>query len=310
MALEHIVTFPDQWVTGARFEQTLRNGWGSVNTLPQPSGHVIFRFPPACKIMVDAAVRLLSLANQLTAEGIPIMLVFEDHQHEAMGYLNRANFFSVLSKRVQVLPVRPDPSRVAPYQGRSPHLVEFKTLQPGHEQAYQSVEPVPSQLANALDAAIGGKRFGNTPFTIFSELINNVYDHSQTELDGFAALQVYQQGNQVQVVVSDSGVGLLETLKPKLLSSQMTHVEDEELIRLLFNGELTWSNAGNGQGLQECAHQALHYQGNVTIRLSTCSIYLRPSPNRYERAQVYYQQHLVPLKGTHICFSFPLDKAK
>jgi hypothetical protein len=280
MAIERIVTLPDQWVTAAHFEQALRSGWGIANTLFTRPGNVTFRFPPTCKIMVDAAVRLLSLANQLTAEGAHITFIFEGQQHEAISYLNRANFFSLLSERVQVIPARPDSSLVASYQGHSPTLVEFKALHPRLYEAYQSVRPVPDQLAKALDAAVGGKKFGQTPYTIFSELINNVYDHSQTELDGFAALQVYRQGDQVQVVVSDSGIGLLETLKPKLPSSHAQKLEDAELIRLLFNGDLAWKNAGNGQGLQECAHQALRYRGSVGIRLSTCSVHLRPSPQR------------------------------
>jgi hypothetical protein len=259
--------------------------------------------------MVDAAVRLLSLTNQLTAEGVQVTFVFENQQHEAMNYLNRANFFSLLSEQVQIIPARPDPSRVSSYQGRNPHLVEFRPLRTGVHEAYSSVRPVPHQLADALDVAIGGKRWGHTPYTIFSELINNVYDHSQTELDGFAALQIYPLGEKAQVVVSDSGIGLLETLKPKLLSLHAKQLNDAELIRYLFNGGLAWKNAGNGQGLQECAHQALRYRSSISIRLSTCSVHLHPSPREYERAQEYYQQNLVPLKGTHICFSFPLDSA-
>jgi hypothetical protein len=304
MGSERIVPLPDQWVTEVNFEQALRSGWGTLS--PSPN-NVTFGFPPNCKIMVDAAVRLLSLVNQLTAEGVQITFVFGNKQHDALSYLNRANFFRLLSEQVQILPARPDSSLVAEYLGQSPNLVEFRALQPGLDEAHLSVKNVPSQLANALDTAMGGKKFGNTPYTLFSELMNNLYNHSQTGLAGFAALQVYRQGHKVQVVVSDSGIGLLETLKPKLHSSQEQDLEDTELVRLLFNGDLAWENAGNGQGLQECARQALKYQGSVSIRLSTCSVHLRPSLHRYEKAQVQYQQNLIPLKGTHICFSFPLD---
>lgn len=308
MTRERTVTLPDHWVTATHFEQALCSGWGITDTLSTKPGNVIFRFPPACKIMVDAAVRLLSLVNQLTADGNQIQLVFEDQQHEAMSYLNRANFFSLLSEQVQVIPSRPDPSLVVSYQGKNPHLVEFMALHPGLRDAYPSTRSVPRQLADALDTAMGEKRFSNTPYTIFAELISNVYDHSQMNLDGFAALQVYRQGSrQAQVVVSDSGIGLLETLKPKLSSSQMKHLEDAELLYLLFNRNLAWNNSGDGQGLKECAKQALRYQASVGIRLSTCSVYLRSLPHQYERAQVYYRQNLIPLKGTHICFSFPLD---
>jgi anti-sigma regulatory factor (Ser/Thr protein kinase) len=47
---------------------------------------------------------------------------------------------------------------------------------------------------------------GNAAWTIFTELIDNVFSHSQTPLDGYAALQVYARGNIVKVAVSDSGL--------------------------------------------------------------------------------------------------------
>lgn len=78
--------------------------------------------------MVDAAVRLLSLANQLVARGLQISLVFDGESNDAMSYLNRANFFTCLSPLVQVTPERPDPAYAALYQGNSKNLVEFKFI--------------------------------------------------------------------------------------------------------------------------------------------------------------------------------------
>jgi len=191
MGSERTVPLPYPWVTEANFEQALRNGW---DMLPTKHDKVTFSFPPSCKIMVDAAVRLLSLANQLTSEGVQITFDFGDKQHEALGYLSRVNFFPLLSKQVQILPVRPDSSLVAQYQGQSRNLVEFRAIQPELDKAYLFVRDIPSQLADALDAAVGRKKFGDTPYTLFTELLNNLYEHSQTELAGFAALQVYRQG--------------------------------------------------------------------------------------------------------------------
>jgi hypothetical protein len=125
--------------------------------------------------------------------------------------------------------------------------------------------------------------FGHAAFTIFGELINNVRDHSQTPLDGFAALQAYPGGNKVLVVVSDSGIGLLNTLKPKLRTQFARDLSEVELIRRLFHDELEWDHRRNGQGLPACASQALKHKGNVDIRLETCSIHLKPSQGVYER---------------------------
>jgi hypothetical protein len=123
MKTEHIVTLPDHWITADKFEYTLRR-----TSLPSffDSTGITFRFPPSCRVMVEAAVRLLSLANQLIVEGVPVTIVFEGQQNEAMSYLNRANFFALLSEDVRVLPSRPDLTSVKRFQGQNKNLIEFK----------------------------------------------------------------------------------------------------------------------------------------------------------------------------------------
>ena len=308
MTEEYRVDFPDQWMNATLLEQALQRSWSNFSQPPSRSTSIIFFFPPSCKIMVDAAVRLLSLANQLAAANIPVIFAFASEQHEALGYLARAFFFSLLSERVQVLPERPDPASAEHYQGRSSRLVEFKALHPRYTEA---IETVPSQLADALETAIstwsGNQTFKQTPYTLFSELITNVYDHSETELDGFAALQVYQQ--RVLVVVSDSGRGLLETLRPKLLTPETRLLEEAELLRRLFCSDLVWNESEKGQGLQACGGRTLKHRGYVDIRLETSRIVLHPSRTGYEQINVQYFRGLVPMRGTHLCFSFPLDRS-
>ncbi len=302
--MERIVLLSKGWVAGSEFEQALRQTHKIDSTSLEKPESFLFRFPPSCKIMVDAAVRLLSFANQRVAQGQQVTLLFEGQRHEAMNYLNRANFFALLAEQVQVQPHRPDTSEVKRYQGQNRGLVEFRSIHPLHN---QQDDDIPGQLTKALETAMEKRPdmgyFRHTAYTTFAELVNNIYGHSQTVLSGFAALQVYQQGGRVLVVVSDSGIGLLTTLRPKLMSP--TPLNDTETLRQLFQGTLTWKHGGAGQGLEECGMRALKLSGSVTIRLETCSVYLTSSDSRSMRAA--YQEHLVPLAGTHICFSFPLD---
>ncbi len=304
----YLVRFPDgEWINAGLLEQALQRARRTARARLSKDTTMTFVFPSSCKVMVDAAVRLLSLANQLTGESIPVIFVFEGEQHEAMSYLHRAFFFSLLAEEVEVLPKRPDPAHVEHYQGRSSKLIEFKALNP---RSYEAAANVPSQLADALETALAtyssGQTFRHTSFTLFSELMNNVYDHSCTELNGFAALQVYRE--RVQVVVSDSGVGLLTTLRPKLFSPEARDLEEPALLYQFFTKKLRWHDYDRGQGLQECAKRSLQHRGSIDIRLQTSRIVLRPSPVEYRQDQVRYARDLFPLKGTHICFSFPLDK--
>jgi hypothetical protein len=261
--------------------------------------------------MVDAAVRLLSLANQLVAQGQHIIFKFEGLCHKAMSYLNRANFFSCLSPQVCVKPERPNPLYAAHFQGHNQHLVEFKPISSTDRDASLLI---PSQFKNALKSATSTrsdcKQLCNTAYTLFGELIDNIYLHSQTKLDGFAALQVYPRGGKVCVVVSDSGIGLLETLKPKLLTPSTQSLTDPEIIALLFNGNISWEENGGGAGLKSCADLAHRHGSTVNIRLQNCSVSLYPAQKGYQTGNILGLTNLPFLKGTHLCFSIPLDFPK
>ncbi len=302
---DSIIAFPGSWITADKFEQTLQRTF----TFPLPDySNVIFRLHPSCKVMVDAAVRLLSRANQLVARGQEVAFVFAGEQNDAMSYLNRANFFSCLDRRVEVMPERPNPFYAQLYLGNSKNLVEFKSISPTDPEASS---PIPRQLTDALEAATEAradrKQLCHMAYTLFGELIDNVYSHSQTALDSFAALQVYPSGGTAQVVVSDSGIGLLETLRPKLYSPTDKTMTDAQLIHSLFRGVVSWDDQGRGAGLKHCAQLALRHQSKVSIRLATCQVSLRPSLEGYNVVNVQYQQDLPVLSGTHISFSFPLD---
>jgi hypothetical protein len=56
--------FPSPMVNASQFECALRNSCGPHD---QGTFEVTFEFPVGCKVMVDAAIRVLSLVNQLAA---------------------------------------------------------------------------------------------------------------------------------------------------------------------------------------------------------------------------------------------------
>jgi hypothetical protein len=281
---ERIITFSDGWITTATFEHDIQH----LSRMPLPQvAKIIFFFPKSCKVMVDAAVRLLSLANQLATKGREVVFIFDGEHHEAMSYLNRANFFTCLSSQVQVRPERPDSTYAKFYQGNSKNLVEFKSISPDDSDASSSI---PTQLIKALGAATAARadchQLCQTAFTLFGELIDNIYSHSQTELDGFAAFQVYRQGKRAQVAVSDSGIGLLETFRPKLLWHIWVCIEaHRSVVRTEVQAPLlAWqSSVGRSTSSMHCislntyvpatAHSAVTWIADVSTALpGQCSV--------------------------------------
>ncbi len=47
----------------------------------------------------------------------------------------------------------------------------------------------------------------------FAELINNVYDHSQSEIDAYVFCQYYPQKDTIRIAVSDLGIGISESVR-------------------------------------------------------------------------------------------------
>jgi hypothetical protein len=119
------VHFPANWINAARFESALRDSCGPHDT---NTTEVTFEFPVGCKIMVDGAIRLLSLANQLAVSTRRVRLNFEEGESGTMGYLNRMGFFDHLSSEAEVLPSRPFYSAARIHRGGNSMLVEIARI--------------------------------------------------------------------------------------------------------------------------------------------------------------------------------------
>ena len=99
--MQCVIRFPANRVNAARFQTALR---ASCEPHAPDSHDIGFEIPAACKIMIDGAIRLLSLANQMASTTRRTRLRFEEGGAGTMGYLNRMGFFDCLDPRVDVEP--------------------------------------------------------------------------------------------------------------------------------------------------------------------------------------------------------------
>ena len=118
------IEFPKRWVAASELEAAIR-----AHTGCDPHGaeayEVRFRFSTGCKIMADAAVRLLSLVNQLDFCTKRVELIFEEGEAGTMRYLDRLGFFDHLSGNVPVYPARPVISGAEIYGGTNTAVADF-----------------------------------------------------------------------------------------------------------------------------------------------------------------------------------------
>jgi len=292
------VFLPPRWVDGWALEEALRVAVGET----QGTARFIYHIPVDCKVMVDAGARLLSLINQQVADGISVVLDFE-WPNESIGYLNRAGFFRLLPSDVEVRPARPDDTLVTALMGNSSTLVEFRAIAPDKRDTYDVPRTLSATLKEATRGRADARLLNNA-----TELIDNIYQHSQTRLDGYAALQVYAGAGKACVVVSDSGVGLLNTLEPALfrIAPDLVGQPEAQVIKRMFEHGLSRLGMPRGSGLQSCAHYAAQCRATIHLRLATCALIVSSSGDVSLSPKASCQDR-VPLYGTHFCVIIPLD---
>ena len=300
--MQCVVRFPAKWVSASLFEAALR---GSCGPHAPDSHDIVFEIPADCKIMIDSAIRLLSLANQLVSTTRRTRLRFEEGETGTMGYLNRMGFFDCLDPRVGIEPERPFISRAALHRGGNRMLVEITRINRGVRD-----DELPTRLSDAVKEActsrVDVEDLGGAVWTIFAELIQNIFDHSDTQLDGYAALQVYPGGNKVSVAVSDCGRGIMDTLRPALRTEfpKLANLSDTEVLVEIFRQGVSRHGADRGCGLKGCAAKAIKFAASLDVRLPNQRVLLVPTNGIYKLNTAHCYERLPLLWGTHIGFNF------
>jgi hypothetical protein len=299
------IDLPPLWVTASRLEEAVRRSGH-----PHREADVLIRFPTGCKLMIDSAVRILSLANQLDFCTRRVRLDFVEGERGALGYLNRLGFFDQLSASVEVTPSRPMYSGAELYRGGNSGLVEIARINKDERD-----QGLPDRLTEAVQRSCRNRRdvkeLCGAAWTIFAELIDNVFSHSQTPLDGYAALQVYRGGNQLLVAVSDSGLGIMETLRPAVQTEfpRLVGLSDTALLVEVFRQGLSRHGSDRGCGLKGSAAKAIKFQADLDVRLPGQRVLLTPARGTYQANTAYCYDDLPLIWGTHIGFAFTLSKS-
>lgn len=303
-----------------RYEAYLPSAWidaSGLETAIQRAGdphrsdtyEAVFHFPIRSKLMIDAAIRILSLANQLAFSSKRVRFVFDEGEAGTMGYLNRIGFFDQLAREVEVVPMRPVYSAAMAYRGGNSGLVEIARINKDHRE-----QSLPGRLADALKRGCATRpdiqQLTGAAWTIFAELIDNVFSHSRTPLDGYAALQVYARGDRLVVAVSDSGVGIMETLRPSLQdkSPHLAQLSDLDLLVEIFRQGVSRYGSERGDGLRGSAAKAIKFQADLDVRLPNQRVRLTPAQGAYAPNTAHCFDRLPLLWGTHIGFTFRLHR--
>jgi hypothetical protein len=262
---------PNTWMDCNSFENALLK---SETILHTNSNALYFVVPENCKILLDAAARFLALCNQFANAGNAVTIDFSDCE-TTLSYFNRIGFIDHLDGNIVILPERPLDSSAQRYKGNSDAVVEFGSLNP-HEIDKQLVNQLTNRFVQQSDS-----KFEAAAFTVFSELIDNVSEHSETPIPGFAALQKYGgKRDHIQTVVSDSGLGIAATLVPSLQTHypdiykilNHKHFDVQLVIDLLTKGGISRFGAGRGLGFKSSREQTIKFDAKLSLRQEKFSV--------------------------------------
>lgn len=303
---ECVLSLPGGWVNAQKFEEALRR---CGDALGRPFTTIVIRIADGCKLMVDVIIRLLSFCNQVISTTRRLRLEFASDSQDLIGYLNRMGFFDHLSRSAEVLPARPIYSGASLHRGGNSSLVEIERFS-GTTAASPSLV---DKLAKTAQSSCAGRsdvdRIYSAVFTIFGELIGNVSDHSGSPLDGYAVLQTYPAGNEVRIAVSDSGIGIMDSLRPALREKKdpAGNLSDVDLLVEMFRkGISRHEDDKRGNGLMVSASHAIRFKADLDVRLPRQRVLLKPSNDQYKPSRAYSQDGLSLLWGTHISFALNL----
>lgn len=114
---------------------------------------------------------------------------------------------------------------------------------------------------------------------VMKELLNNVYDHSNSSSGAYVLVQYFPNIGELKIVVADAGVGLANNVRDYLLKTQGLEVSMEEAFHWAFTqGKSTQSKPTNrGYGLNTVATFMAAVGGKVSCYVSGGEFVVSPA---------------------------------
>lgn len=304
------VVLPPVWLRSSAFEECL--GAHQLEAHLRLGGAAVIEFPERCRVPAGLGICLLSFLNQLAAMGTG-QLVLQFAAGDALfGYLDRNGFLALLSPLIATQPERPPIPKALVHSGQAATLLEIAPLRAamGVDEMQAILRGLTEKLEGLLPATERARRLVNHVRTALAELIQNVPNHSRTSLPGYAMLQAYPnaQRPRVEIGVSDSGIGIPESLRGALGATLAGRTDTDLVLRAFSDGLSSMGkNGGRGCGLPTCARIAAEYAATVSVRTPAAHVTLQPAAEGSARMLATTRSELTRIAGTHVWIDLRLD---
>jgi hypothetical protein len=135
--------------------------------------------------------------------------------------------------------------------------------------------------------------------TVISEICQNIFEHSLDS--GYVAMQTYAFGNEhtVRLVISDSGIGIRESLS---LRKDISFETSASYIEMALTTPIS-SKRQFGYGLCQVNSIIERLRGGIYIRSGDASISRLYNKKTVNKFQTFSKNNLKPFQGTQISIS-------
>ena len=134
---------------------------------------------------------------------------------------------------------------------------------------------------------------------LFSELLNNVADHTYSSIGGFSMAQYYPTNKKIQFAVADAGVGFLQNIR---LNYKDVDTEGDAILKALKKGVTStrarmyqsFKNAGHGlyaifEILQRTGGKFVIISNDTLVRYNEEKIAIKKLPYNWDGAVVAFE---------------------
>lgn len=211
-----------------------------------------------------------------------------------MAVLSRLRFFECLPKKTVYVNGKPESKKAL--VGKNPEILELTKLK-SIETSLEVIDKAKKALrkTNYDDAHVSDIAI------MISEVVQNIFIHSESERPAFLAIQSFPRLKKVQLAIADSGIGIPETLR----SSGFYHntLRDFELIfqSLRLGVSRFQKTEKRGEGLQRCRIIARKHSAEFFVRSNSGFYHLDYEKESKEGYEIPF------LIGTQIFINFPMN---
>jgi anti-sigma regulatory factor (Ser/Thr protein kinase) len=193
------------------------------------------------------------------------------------------------------------------YNMLNSNFIKDKTYSPiEHIKSRKSIEDIANHLASIMIKNFSSlseadlKDLKDYLRYLFTEIMNNVIDHSESPIGGFAMAQYYKNKKRIQFVVADRGIGFLENVR---LKDNTISNEASAIIKALEKGftatkpKLYGAERNAGYGLY--AMQKIMQETNGDFVIISNDMLVRYNQGKFSSKKLPY-----PYKGVIVAFDF------